>query len=344
MARMPTPAATGAPPAAAAPRLDVSRLTVIRAPFLLAAILALALTVVFVELPGRPLILHGLQKLGHPGVFGMIALGVLVLERQRPAPSRAAWLDYLLAFLIAVAIGGLTELSQIFTHRDPSLRDVGLDARGAACMLALAAAFDVRCRSGRHAGRWRALYLAAAALLAAIILTPLTWASAGYVLRSQRFPVLFVPATRLDLLFLSSSSGRLERIPVPEPLARSPGEMALRVPLMTRPYAGVTLDEPRQDWAGYRSLLVEVTNPGRTDLEFNVRVHDRTHNNTLEDRFNAETVIPAGSRQTLEFSLETIRSAPRGRSLDLRHVAGLGLFRSGPDGPREFWLHRVELR
>jgi VanZ family protein len=338
VARTPTPV----PPTT--PRLDVARLTVIRPPFLVAAILGLALLVVFGELPGRPLILHVLQKLGHPGVFGMIALGVLVLARQRPGPGRAPWLDYLAAFLIAVAIGGATEIGQIFTHRDPSLRDIGLDGRGAACALALAAAFDVRCRRGSHPGRWRALYLAAAALLGAIILTPLAWTIAGYAVRSQRFPALFVPASRLDLLFLSGSSGRLERIPVPAAFARTPGEMALRVPLVTRPYAGVTLDEPRPDWSGYRTLLVEVTNPGRTELDFNIRVHDREHNSAFEDRFNAEISIPAGRRQTLEFPLEAIRAAPRGRPLDLSHVAGVVLFRTGPDGPREFWLHRVELR
>lgn len=304
----------------------------------------LALTVVFVELPGRPLILHTLQKLGHPGVFGVIALGVLVLERQRRALPRRAWLDYLVAFLIAIAIGGATEIGQLFTHRDPSLRDIGLDARGATCVLALAAAFDVRCRPARHPGRWRALYLTVAAVLGAVILTPLAWTVAGYTLRSLRFPTLFVPATRLDLLFLSSSAGRLERLALPPMLARSPGEMALRVPLVIRPYAGVVFDEPQPDWTGYRTLLVEVSNPGRTDLDFNVRVHDRTHNWTYEDRFNAVIVIPAGRRQSLEFPLETIRAAPHGRPLDLRHIAGIGLFRSGPDGPREFWLHRVELR
>ncbi len=340
---MPTPPPPASAAAAAAPRLDIARLTVIRPPFLVAAILALALAVVFFELPGRPLILHTVQKLGHPGGFGVIALGVLVLARQRWAPPRGAWLDYLVAFVIAVAIGGLTEIGQLFTHRDPSLRDIVLDARGAGCVLALAAAFDVRCRPARRARRWRALYVAAAAVLGAVILWPLAWATAAYALRGQRFPTLFVPATGLDLLFVSGSA-RLERIPVPATLALRSGEMALRVPLVTRPYAGVTLDEPQSDWEGYRSLLVEVTNPGRTDLEFNVRVHDRTHNSTFEDRFNAETVIPAGRRQTLEFPLETIRAAPHGRQLDLQHVAGVGLFRSGPDGPREFWLHRVELR
>ncbi|HUO78705.1 MAG TPA: VanZ family protein [Steroidobacteraceae bacterium] len=331
-------------PPVPAPRFDVERLTVIRAPFLVAAILMLALLVVFGELPGRPLILHVLQKLGHPGVFGVIALGVLVLARQRASAGRAAWLDYAAAFLIAVGIGGLTEIGQLFTHRDPSLRDVGLDARGAAGALALAAAFDVRCRPGAHPGRWRALYLAAAALLAAIILTPLAWTVAGYAVRSQRFPTLFVPASRLDLVFLSGTGGKLERIPVPAALARAPGETALRVPLLPRPYAGVNLDEPRPDWTAYTTLLVEVTNPGRSELDFNVRVHDREHNWAYEDRFNAEVVIPAGQRRTLEFPLAAIRAAPRGRSLDLGHIAGVMLFRTGPDGPREFWLHRVELR
>ncbi len=333
------------PPSVSAvtPRYDVARLTVIRAPFLVAAILGLALLVVFGELPGRPLILHALQKLGHPGVFGMIALGVLVLERQR-APDRRPWLDYAVAFAVAIAIGGMTELGQIFTHRDPSWRDVGLDARGAACALALVAAFDVRCRPGRFPGRWRALYLGASAVLAAVILTPLAWATAGYALRSHRFPALFEPATRLDLLFLSSSSGRLERFAVPANLARAPGEMALRVPLVARPTAGVSLDEPMADWTGYTALVIEVTNPGRTDLDLNVRVHDRATNFTFEDRFNAETAIAPGQRMTLEYPLATIRAAPRGRPLDLAHVAGVALFRSGPDGPREFWLHRVELR
>ncbi len=338
MARMPNPAA------AATPRYDVARLTVIRPPFLVAAILGLALLVVFAELPGRPLIMHVLQKLGHPSVFGAIALGVLVLARQRSTPLRGAWLEYLLAFVVAVAIGGATEIGQIFTHRDPSLRDVGLDARGAACALALAAAFDIRCRPGRWQRRWRALYLAVAAILAGIILTPLAWTLAGYTLRAERFPALFVPATRLDLLFVSGGNGKLERAPVPPPLALVPGELMLRVPLVTRPYAGVSLDEPQPDWTGYRSLVVEVTNPGRTDLQLNVRVHDRAHDYTFEDRFNAEVVVPAGRRQTLEFPLEAIRTAPRSRLLDLGHVAGVALFRSGPDGPREFWLHRVELR
>ncbi len=329
---------------AAPPRLDIGRLSAIWPPLLLGLIGGLALAVVFGELPGRPLILHVLQKLAHPGVFGIIALSVLVLARQRAGGAGPVWREYLIALLAAIAVGGLTEIAQLFSHRDPSLRDVGLDARGAVAALCLAAAFDARCRPGAHGTWWRALYLAAGLAFAALILTPLVWTIAGYANRSQRFPVLLEPASRLDLLFVSLGGSPSERIQLPAAYAQSAGETALRIPLLVRPVAGVWLDEPSPDWSGRQALLVDVTNPGRSILQLHVRVHDRSHNFTAGDRFDAVREIPPGRRETLAFPLETIASAPTGRRLDLRHVAGLALFRVGSEGPREFWLQRVELR
>ena len=329
---------------AAASRLDIGRIQAIWPPLLFVLIAGLALTVILGELPGRPLILHVLQKLAHPGVFGVIALSVLLLERQRAGAPRAVAREYLVALLAAVTVGGLTEIGQLFTHRDPSLRDVGLDARGAAVALCLAAAFDRRCRPDAGAAWWRALYLAAGLALMAAILTPLAWTVAGYANRSHRFPVLFEPTSRLDLLFVSLGGSPSERIAVPAAYARSAGETALRVPLSARPTAGVWLDEPIPDWSGRRTLLVEVTNPGHSALDLQVRIHDRSHNFAADDRFNAVREIPPGTRVTLDFPLEAIASAPLTRRLDLRHVAGIALYRGGPDGPREFWLHRIELR
>jgi hypothetical protein len=123
-----------------------------------------------------------------------------------------------------------------------------------------------------------------------------------------------------------------------------PEETALRVPLAARPFAGLNLDEPAADWRGFRILVVDVVNPGPVGLTLNVRVHDRVHNGAYADRFNAAVLVPGGQRRQFEFPLEAIRTAPRGRVLDLAHVAGVGLFREGPGGPREFWLVRVGLR
>ena len=324
--------------------LDIGRIKAIWPPLLLGLIGGLALVVVFGELPGRPLILHVLQKLAHPSVFGLIAISVLVLLRQRAGGAGPVWREYLAALVAAILVGGLTEIAQLFAHRDPSLRDVGLDARGAAAALCLAAAFDARCRPSARGTWWKALYLAAGLALAALILMPLGWTIAAYANRSQRFPVLLEPASRLDLLFVSLGGSPSERIPLPAAYARSAGETALRVPLFVRPVAGVWLDEPSPDWSGRQALLVDVTNPGRSTLELHVRVHDRSHNFTADDRFNAVREIAPGRRETLAFPLETIASAPTGRRLDLRHVAGLALFRVGAEGPREFWLQRIELR
>ena len=328
----------------ALPRVDIAHLVSIRSRVLLALIVALALLVVFAELPGRPLILHTLQKLGHPSVFGVIAVSALILLRQRPGQGRAAWIDYLLALAVAVVIGGATEVAQIFAHRDPALRDVGLDARGASCALAFAATFDYRCRPSRFGKVLRAIYAIAGIGLAIVILTPLGWSIAAYANRIDRLPILFIPERRLDVFFVSVAGAPLERVRVPAPYARRTGEMTLRVPLLARPYPGVNLDEPSPDWRRYRTLVVDVTNPGRADLDLTIRVHDRAHAGGFDDRFNASMLIPARQRLTLEFPIATIEAAPKGRRIDLSHIAGVILFRAGPGGTREFWLNRVELR
>lgn len=326
------------------PRLDIARLATLAPRTIIVLMALLAGLVLFAELPGRPLYLHVLQKLAHPSVFGAIALGMLALQLQRPERDQRIGMQYLNAFLVATLAGALTELAQLFTHRDPSVRDVGLDARGAGCALMLALCFDSRWRSTWCPSLTRAIAAVTCAALAGWILTPLAWTVGGYALRADRFPVLFTPATNLDLLFVGLTAGSPELGRPPGAIARSPQELALRVPLQARPYAGMTLDEPSEDWRGYDRLVVEVGNAGRNDLLLHLRIHDRAHDWTATDRFNGEIRLPAGQRKTFEFPLEAIANGPHDRPLDLEQIAGVALYRAGPEGPREFWLFRVELR
>ena len=100
---------------AARSALDVARLAMVP-PRVLAGLMALlAGLVLFAELPGRPLILHSLQKLAHPMVFGAIACGLLAIEFQRARPARSVPAQYLRSFTLAVLIGALTELAQLFS-------------------------------------------------------------------------------------------------------------------------------------------------------------------------------------------------------------------------------------
>jgi len=334
-----TPGRTGeARPPAPGPGIDVEQLTALPRPLLFALIAGLALLVVFASLPPRPIIFHVLQKLAHPTVFGTIAVSVLVLQLQRPT-ARSAAVEYLVAFVVTVALGAATEIGQHFTHRDPSLRDVGLDARGALCALAFAAAFDRRLWEIR-ARFARAAYLALGAVLAVIICLPLGWTVASYANRYRNFPVLFTPASALDLFFVAASAHPPERVPLAAP---GGGGYTLRVPLIDRPYAGVWFTEPSPDWRGFSSLVVDVTNPGTVDLELSVRVHDQRHNWSFADRFNARYPVPPGARRAIAIPLATIENAPRGRLMDLAHIAGIMVFRAGAGGPPAFLLNRIAL-
>jgi VanZ family protein len=319
-------------------RVDVERLSGLPSAVLVGLALALASLVVFAQLPQHPHVLKVIEKLGHPGVFALVALVTLVLLRKHAAGG-AAWVHYLTAFLVCIAIGGATEIAQMFTHRHPALADVGLDARGALGALALAAAFDRRVWLARPR-LIRLLCSALACLLAIVVMLPLGRALAAYGNRARNFPLLFVPSRPLDLYFLEHDRDLPELAPGLGPDAPP---RALRVPLVARPYAGVTLAEPSPDWRGYAALLVDVTNPGPAALEFNVRIDDVEQSLRYEDRYNGEFPVPPGERRRISIPLATIEAAPRNRRMDMAHIAAVVLFRTGDDGPAAFYLNGVAL-
>ena len=136
------------------PRLWPSALTWVPVPALSLCIALLSLAVMYVELPGRPLVLHSIQKLGHPFVFGCVTIALFSIRRQR-RPKAGLWTDYGPTLIFASLLGFATELSQVVTHRDPAMRDVMLDARGIVCALALLLSFDPRLEIARKSERDR---------------------------------------------------------------------------------------------------------------------------------------------------------------------------------------------
>lgn len=317
-------------------RFDLAWLERLPAPLLVALIPALASLVVFVSLPARPLIFHVIQKLGHPGVFALIALATaLVLVRRDPAQLR--WRDYLFAFVFAVAVGGGTELAQIVTHRDPALADVGLDARGAFCALCFLAALDRRVVAGPRGRLARGLAVALGSALAIVIAFPLGYAGAAYANRAANFPVLFVPASALDLYFLEPGASSREAAIDTE------ARFVLRVPLAARSNSGISLVEPSPDWRGYGRLLVDVTNPESVGLALNVRVDDRGHDRRYDDRYNGSFEIAPLARRVLSIPLGEIESGPTSRRIDMAHIQKLVLFRAPDGAPGTFLVNRISL-
>ena len=325
-------------------RLDVEQLARLSASLLIAAIIGLASLVVFVALPQQLKILRVIQKLGHPGVFALIAICVISLLRRLPGAERNAWRDYLIAFVICTLLGGATEIAQIYTHRDPALADVALDARGAVCALLLLAAFDRRTWLRRSPSLSRGTYLVAFASLAVVILMPLVTAVAAYVHRAQHFPVLFAADSARDLYFIEPINSMTPLRVAAAARASAPAGPALLVPLVGAPYAGVEFAEPCPDWSGFHSLRIEVTNPGPQVLLLNVRVDDRGPQRAYGDRYDGQFRVEPGKREVLDVSLDTIASAPTGRRLNLKAIGRLILFRDGDAGPSAMLVHRIALQ
>jgi hypothetical protein len=187
-------------------------------------------------------------------------------------------------------VGGVIELVQGASGRDPSWRDVFANTLGAG----IAVAWDVRRRL-----HWRRGATALLLLMMALAIAPLLWTLAAYAHRAWVAPQLWSPDSPLHMHFAAFTSG---------------------------PYPGLTIDEPLRDWRRYGQLLVKVKNTGDRRAEVTISARDWGHGSTYADRYNEVFNVAAGQRVTLAVPLERIANAPKGRRLDLGQIDSVSVF------------------
>jgi VanZ family protein len=299
--------------------------------------------VVFAQLPHSTQLMHVIHKTGHPLVFGLVALIAARLMSLRLGMEQLHVGHYLAALAIAVSLGALTEIAQVPLARGASLVDVLRDLIGAGAALSFLWVWKNRGKARRvHGARVAGVLLLAVSLIA-LAVGPMAWCVAAYINRDARLPVLAGFTSPLDTYFLSDDRAAVYGMRMPREWAQAPGEHAFRVLPKDMSAAGFHMIEPHPDWRGYRVLAVDLTNPGDLPLRVFVRVHDVTHNWETRDRFNRTIDVPARTRLTTRFTLEEVRSAPRGRHMDLQRIAGLAVFAARRSKQREFLLSRIVL-
>ena len=84
-------------------------------------------------------------------------------------------------------------------------------------------------------------------------------------------------------------------------------------------------------------------NPAAQPASFILRVLDRGHDWSHEDRLNLPLTIPPNTRTTVRVSLVALAEAPARRDMDLSRIADVMLFATGPLPGREFYVSRVWL-
>jgi VanZ family protein len=318
-----------------APTMDELMQRVLRG----AAILFFLLLVVFAGFHEPTRFAHALQKLAHPVTFGAIALLFVTLPRHE-TPRRFG--SYVVAFALTVLCGAGTEVAQAFVARDPSLLDVLRDALGASAALAGFATL-VPGADARGRGAWRVMGALFAFVGFAIMVAPISICLAAYAHRDLHYPTLLEACSPLDRYFLSGGGANVKVVPSTGPTT-SPCGSALRVEFGAAPYAGISVDEPYPDWRTAHTLILNLRNPGDSDLSLVLRVHDRAHNHHFEDRFNREFTLPARERIEIALPIAEIEHAPAGRLMDLSQIAGVIVFRDRGTLVGSFEVERILLR
>jgi VanZ family protein len=247
--------------------------------------------------PWRALV-QDLENFGHPLTFAL--LGAVTFGAARAAFPAPAWRAPLLAVLVGLLLGAMTEWLQTLIGRDGSWEDIWGDMLGCVASVAwLAARSADGLRSRLPALAMRALSIA----LAVIAIAPLCWTLAAYATRAQQAPVFWRHDSRLLQRFSHVQQGR---------------------------FPALVVQEPPADWSGFRALVIEVVNPQSRPVEMALRVHDREHDETYADRFNAVLRLSPGPLK-IRVPLDRVRQGPRGRQMDMQRIRGVAIFVASPE-------------
>ena len=96
------------------------------------------------------------------------------------------------------------------------------------------------------------------------------------------------------------------------------------------------------DWQGYEALAFDVDLAGDQPLDVVVKIVDRAHDGSYEDRFHGYATLVPG-RNVVRFALEDVAKGPQSRRLDLGRVAAVQLFVDGLEAKRLLYLDHVRL-
>lgn len=302
--------------------------------------------VTLVQLPGDMMLWREIQNTGHIPVFGLLTLIALFLNRTTGLTARHNIAQEYLIALTAILVTGITiELVQPAIGRDADIGDVLRNLVGSVSFLGLFAAIDTRLGGfwGTKKRIWRNTLAGLSLLLLITALIPASGLLLSQIQRDRAFPVLIDFDAQWPQAYLSIQNARLSRVDAPDSWPAYANTTVAQITLQPAPYPGITLEEPSSDWSGFSRLAFHVYSEEPQAYRLTLRIHDRQHNYRFEDRYNATFTIVPGDN-LIHIPIETIRSAPATRAMDMTAIKNLMIFAIGPERPLQFYLSDIQLK
>ena len=293
---------------------------------------SLLLVIHFVTPPEGGLWLQTFYDSAHIPIFGVIAISVMYMT----PPAWNSWRRILVSLTAVTLLAMLSELAQVPTSRDASLRDFASDMLGGIGFLCIAMALS---RSSSFFGERRLFILLVGMASTVLPLAPLVAVSASYVERAQILPSLIRFDSRYSELLFTMHTAELIRTKAP-----TSGGVSAVILLGDGQWPGISFTDIWPNWEAYDALKVDIENPEATTLPISIRIHDRDHrdNRTFDDRFNRRIDLAPG-RQVLEIDLKEIREAPVGRKMNMAEIDEVLLFSTRKQAGRRLVLHDLSL-
>lgn len=294
--------------------------------------LSLLLVLHFVTPSEGGLWLQTFYNSAHIPIFGVIAVSVMYMT----PPSWDSWRRFLVSLAVVSLLAMLSELAQLPTSRDASLRDFASDMLGGIGFMCVAMGLS---RRPSVPGKRRLYFLLVGIASIVLPLAPLVAVSASYVERVQILPNLIRFDSRYSELLFRMQNAELIR--TKEPMS---GRVSAVILLGDGQWPGISFTDIWPNWEAYDALKVDVENPEATTLPISIRIHDRDHrhNRTYDDRFNRRIDLAPG-RQVLEIDLNEVREAPSGRKMNMAKIDEVILFSTRKQARRRLVLHDLTL-
>ena len=313
--------------------------------FLVFALCAILILVIFANIPGHTLLIAEIQNTGHGAAFGAFSILLLLLLRKTiPDKSTRTSSNYLIAFGISTFAGIGTEIMQHFIGRDAEIADIVRDILGSLAFLGFYFSFDTRAHLASTISDKKLTKFLRVISMAVLLLTfaPLILCTTAYICRDAIFPTIYDFESHLTDQFMSLQDSELNLVVPPIGWENIKQSLVAQLILNKSSYPGFTILEPYPNWTGYISLCFDVFSANKDTSLMCLRIDDAHHNYDYTDRFNRKLLVAPGLNR-YRISLSELRLAPATRETDMNAIQRIVIFGSNINRPltvyfNKFWL------
>jgi len=273
-----------------------------------------------------------LFNFGHLPLFGLLALVILITLNKGSWPVENIRYYYI-AGAVSVFIGFLIELIQIhIPGRFFELQDIILNFVGTATFLILSYT------PGRYR-KWTRIIGKSFSLIAILIaMSPVFIAIADTWQMQKNFPLINSFETSLEISRWEAKCSTITR----SIQNASDKAHSLKILLDPATYPGASTKYFVCDWRGFTELCFDVFLTGESPIPITVRIDDKDHKQSFDDRYNGKCILNPGMNH-IAIDLEDIRTAPTTRTMDMENIVLICLFSYELKEQRTLYIDNMRL-